>query len=312
MFEALLQWEWPVDLCAASPWLRGVLGFSWLRSESAALCSSLILQLDSVLGVFSAICSYTVLVVCSCALFCVYLDLFFLKDFTPMWQGKEGPAEQVVREQVLLSESFIILCCFHSLCSFTKPDCRAAGQLSRTGLKYTRIPKTYLLQEGDAKLRGKTWLHSPRFHVWNKIKAWRRDLQWLNFFGHALTLGLKTSSQGVSCSFCPSPPAQKFICMCWDLFQGSSDDSLQEMDRIALTLKFGKEIISLLLRPLLIPWFCCSDSWRGLLCGHLVPSLKGRPQGPQSCDKSCDILHLSLESRMFSHISVLGEVFCVL
>lgn len=135
-------------------------GSTWVfltsGSESAALCSSLTLQLDSVLGVFSAICSCTVLVICSCALFCVCLDLLFLKDFRPTWQGKEGLAEQVVREQVLLSKSFIILCCFLSLCSFTKPDCRAAGQLSRTGLKYTRIPKTYLLQERGAKLRGKT------------------------------------------------------------------------------------------------------------------------------------------------------------
>lgn len=55
------------------------------------------------------------------------------------------------------------------------------------------------------------------------------------------------------------------------------------IDRTALTLKSGKEIIGLPLRPLLVSQFCCSNSSEGQFCGHLVPSLSGASRGGQSC-----------------------------
>lgn len=97
MVEALLKWGWPIDVYLVKPnksWSLSQVS-TWVlltfSSESEALLSGLNPQLDSVIGVFNAICNYTVLVVYP-MLRCLF-GFLVPKDFRPVWQDKEVPAE---------------------------------------------------------------------------------------------------------------------------------------------------------------------------------------------------------------------------
>lgn len=78
MVEALLKWGWPTDVYLVKPnksWSLSHVS-TWVlltfSSESEALLTGLNPQLDSVIGVFNAICNYTVLVVYPYAPFCLH------------------------------------------------------------------------------------------------------------------------------------------------------------------------------------------------------------------------------------------------